>query len=244
MSLARRKLAVATWRSPREGNIYGKITVDAGPVLAWLEAQRERHPQLTLTHVVLAAAGRSLAQATGLNGHLRWGRFHPHARADAALLLGDRRLKLEGLDQLSVLQIERQLSTQLAAEDRSFEHRAERALPAFLLRPVLRLAGWLTGTLGRRFLGLEAFPFGACAITPLPGLGLDEAWAPPIGWAPVAVQLVFGDVVERPALVDGQVVPRQELTLFATVDHRFIDGFEGADLARFVRELLEHPATI
>lgn len=25
----RRKLAIATWASPREGNIYGKLTVDA-----------------------------------------------------------------------------------------------------------------------------------------------------------------------------------------------------------------------
>ena len=237
----RRKLAVATWRTPREGNIYGKITVDAGPVMDWLEGQREQEPRLTLTHVILAAAGRSLVLASRLNGHLRWGRFRPHATADVALLLGDRRVRLDGLERLTVDQVARQLESRLAAEDRSFEQRAERALPAWLLRPALRLAGWVAGTLGIGFFGLEPFPFGACTVRSLQGFGLDEAWAPPIGWAPVPVQLVIGDVVERPAMVEGEVGARRELTLFATVDHRFLDGLEGSQLARTMREMLGDP---
>ena len=33
----RRKLAIATWGSPREGNIYGKMTLDATPAIGHLE---------------------------------------------------------------------------------------------------------------------------------------------------------------------------------------------------------------
>jgi pyruvate dehydrogenase E2 component (dihydrolipoamide acetyltransferase) len=34
MMSTRRKLAISTWDAPREGNIYGKLTVDAGPGMA------------------------------------------------------------------------------------------------------------------------------------------------------------------------------------------------------------------
>ena len=33
----RRKLAIATWGAPREGNIYGKMTLDATEALEHLE---------------------------------------------------------------------------------------------------------------------------------------------------------------------------------------------------------------
>ena len=35
----RRKLAIATWDAPREGNIYGKLTVDATQALAYIQRQ-------------------------------------------------------------------------------------------------------------------------------------------------------------------------------------------------------------
>jgi pyruvate dehydrogenase E2 component (dihydrolipoamide acetyltransferase) len=37
------------------------------------------------------------------------------------------------------------------------------------------------------------------------------------------------------------VVPQQQITLTATIDHRFIDGFQGGTIARVVRSIFEDP---
>ena len=63
----RRKLAIASWRAPHEPNIYGKLTVDAGPALKYLEdARRKSGEKITMTHFV----GKATAEARVL----KWGR--------------------------------------------------------------------------------------------------------------------------------------------------------------------------
>ena len=37
----RRKLAIATWAAPREGNIFGKLTVDMTDAMSYLQWVRE-----------------------------------------------------------------------------------------------------------------------------------------------------------------------------------------------------------
>ena len=44
-----------------------------------------------------------------------------------------------------------------------------------------------------------------------------------------------------PAVVDGQVVVRKQLTLTTTIDHRYMDGAQGGKLATVIREEIEHP---
>jgi pyruvate dehydrogenase E2 component (dihydrolipoamide acetyltransferase) len=101
----------------------------------------------------------------------------------------------------------------------------------------------LTSSLGisLKGLGLEAFPFGSCIITSVGMFGLDEGFAPPTPFARVPVYVLVGAVQERPAVVDGAIVPRPQLTLCATVDHRFMDGYQGGVLAKVVRDVLANP---
>jgi pyruvate dehydrogenase E2 component (dihydrolipoamide acetyltransferase) len=62
----------------------------------------------------------------------------------------------------------------------------------------------------------------------------------PIIQPPQVAIVGAGAVVERPWIVDGQVVPRQVLTLSLGADHRVTDGRLGAQfLARIVAKLLE-----
>ena len=37
MTSTRRKLAIATWDGPREGNIHGKVTLDVSEALRYIE---------------------------------------------------------------------------------------------------------------------------------------------------------------------------------------------------------------
>jgi pyruvate dehydrogenase E2 component (dihydrolipoamide acetyltransferase) len=59
---------------------------------------------------------------------------------------------------------------------------------------------------------------------------------------PQAAILAVGATEERPVVVAGEVVVRPMMTMTLTVDHRAVDGAEGADFLRTVKQLLEEPA--
>ncbi len=59
---------------------------------------------------------------------------------------------------------------------------------------------------------------------------------------PQAAILAVGATEDRPVVREGQVEVRPMLTLTLTCDHRAIDGADGADFLRTVKELLEEPA--
>lgn len=50
--------------------------------------------------------------------------------------------------------------------------------------------------------------------------------------------------VERPVVIDGQIVIRRMMNLSSSFDHRFVDGYDGAMMIQALKEMLEQPATI
>jgi pyruvate dehydrogenase E2 component (dihydrolipoamide acetyltransferase) len=59
---------------------------------------------------------------------------------------------------------------------------------------------------------------------------------------PQAAILAVGATVDTPVVRDGAVVVKPMMTLTLTVDHRAVDGAEGADFLRTVKQFLEDPA--
>jgi len=59
---------------------------------------------------------------------------------------------------------------------------------------------------------------------------------------PQAAILAVGSTVEKPVVRDGQVEVRPLMSMTITCDHRAIDGADGAEFLRTVKELLEEPA--
>lgn len=252
----RRKLAIATWSAPREGNIYGKLTVDATEALAYVEWLRETTGEkVTLTHLVGKACAMALRAAPQLNGRIRFGRFVPHDTVDITYLVSLEdggnlaKAKVARCDDKSVADVARELRALAErlhrGEDEGFKKSMGplKLLPSFLIRPLVRLTGYLTAVLGVNVppLGLEAFPFGSLIVTNVGVFGLDEGFVPPTPFAHVPVYVLIGAVKDAPAVVDGELVVRKQLTLTATIDHRFIDGAHGGILARVVRDVLENP---
>ncbi|MRG96671.1 2-oxo acid dehydrogenase subunit E2 [Polyangium spumosum] len=257
MNSTRRKLAIATWSSPREGNIYGKLVMDAGEAVAYVEHLRKTTGQkVTVGHIVGKAAAMAMKSAPGLNGRIVFGRYVPHETVDVTFLvaLEDGRdlakTKITRADEKSIADIASALAEGAGklrgGKDADFEKSKGivRALPTFLLRPVLWTTGFLTGALGVAAFGLEPFPFGSCVITNVGAFGVDEGYAPPTPFARVPVLLLVGAVREQPAVVAGKVVPRPLVTITATVDHRFIDGAQLGQLAKVLRKGFEEPWTL
>jgi 2-oxoisovalerate dehydrogenase E2 component (dihydrolipoyl transacylase) len=50
--------------------------------------------------------------------------------------------------------------------------------------------------------------------------------------------------IERPVAVNGQVVVRTMMNISSCFDHRFVDGFDAAEMIQALKDLLEQPATI
>ena len=254
----RRKLAIATWDAPREGNIYGKLTVEVDRALAWMEQHRaQTGEKVTVTHLVGKAVALALRKEPTLNGRIAWGRYVPHDTVDITWLVTMEdgsdlaKLKLADVDKRPIHEIARELRERTGrvrkGQDDAFEKSKGiiRLLPTWLLKPILSFSGWLTGALGVNLpaLGLEAFPFGSAVITSVGMMGLDEGFAPPTPFANVPLLVLVGAVRDAPVVRDGQIVAAKLLTITATIDHRFIDGFQGAALAKAVREVFADPGS-
>ncbi len=252
----RRKLAIATYNAPREANIYGKLSIDASQALAYIEHLRETTGErVTITHLVGRAVAEGLKHAPTLNGRLV-GPFHlanPNVAISFLVAIADQedlaKVKVDDADRKSVVEIASELNRRAelvrSQKDPDFESgkRLLRLLPIWLIRPIAEVTGLLTSGLGisARPLGLEALPFGACVITSVGMFGVDEGYVPPTPWARVPSWVLIGAIREQAVVRDGKIIVRPMLTITATIDHRFIDGLQGANLTKVVRDVLENP---
>src|SRR6059058_1697790 len=58
---------------------------------------------------------------------------------------------------------------------------------------------------------------------------------------PEAGIIAVGTVVEKPVVLEGQVVPRRRMRITMSCDHRVIDGATGAAFLRTLKQMLENP---
>jgi len=85
----------------------------------------------------------------------------------------------------------------------------------------------------------DALQGGNFTITNL-GLYNIDAFTPIINLPQCAI-LGVGRIVEKPAVHNGQVVPRQRVTLSLTFDHRIVDGAPAARFLDTIRGYIEEP---
>jgi pyruvate/2-oxoglutarate dehydrogenase complex dihydrolipoamide acyltransferase (E2) component len=251
-----RKVASATWRGPLDPQIYGDLEIDATELLAFVEdARAATDAHLTVTHLVGRAVAHGLAENPDVNVRKQGSHFVP--REDVSIFFvvavdGGKDLsgvKVRQADQKSAVEIARELSERAArvrtGEDASFG-RSKTILartPEPVLRPVLRLATWLTGDRGvdLRRLGLRAEPFGSALVTSVGMFGVQHAYAPLSPFYRVPFLALVSEVAPKPVVRNGEVVALPMLTVSATMDHRYLDGAHAARLARSVRGYLEDP---
>ncbi len=252
----RRKLALASWDGPREGNIYGKLTVDATEATRFIAWAREKTGyKITITHLVGKAVAAALAKSPGLNGRIFFGSYIPFDHVNLSFLVsledGQDLAKalIEDIDKKNLSELADELRALAAklrqGKDPDFEKSKGliKALPSWLLKPLLTMTGWLASSAGLSIpaLGVTPYPFGSGIITSVGMFGLDEGFAPPTPFARVPVYVLVGALRDMPAVIDQQIVIRKQLTITATIDHRFLDGHEGGRLAKTVRDVLENP---
>jgi pyruvate dehydrogenase E2 component (dihydrolipoamide acetyltransferase) len=126
------------------------------------------------------------------------------------------------------------------------------AAPQGLVVPVLRsverlslaeVAAARTDSVGRAReskLTQQDFEDGTFTISNLGMFGIEQFVA--VINPPQAAILAVGATVDTPVARDGAVEIRPILTMTLTVDHRAVDGAEGADFLRTVKQFVEDPA--
>jgi pyruvate/2-oxoglutarate dehydrogenase complex dihydrolipoamide acyltransferase (E2) component len=251
-----RKIAIATWGHPNDPQIFGDLEIDATAALEFIDDAGEATGiKLTLTHLV----GKSLAHAMGehpdLNVRLYRGNFIQRDTVDIFFIVSTGSgadlsgVKVQNADIKAVVDIARELADRSnkirTGTDAEFGKTKKNLTktPHRLLHASLRLAAWLTVDKDydlKRF-GLPRQAFGSAMVSSVGMFGIQHAYAPMSPYYRVPLLVLVGEVARKPAVVEDRIEARPLLNLAATLDHRYLDGFHAARLARSVRAYMEDP---
>jgi pyruvate/2-oxoglutarate dehydrogenase complex dihydrolipoamide acyltransferase (E2) component len=255
-----RKIAIGTWKTSFDPQVYGTMSVRMEPALAYIEAFRERTgKRLTVTHLLAKAVALAFKKMPDANSILRWSRIHPRRDIDIFLQVvmtdpatGKADLSGVTLRRVDELTLEAIIEETEAAVTKVREHK-DRALqksrgmlaslPGWIVGPTLRMLSFLLYTLNLdlAWAGVARDGFGSVMITNIGSLGLEQAFVPLVPWSRVPMIVTAGAIVDEPVIEEGRVVPGKLMRLCATFDHRFIDGAHAAVLASTVREYFASP---
>jgi pyruvate/2-oxoglutarate dehydrogenase complex dihydrolipoamide acyltransferase (E2) component len=253
----RRKIAVATWRAPRDGRLYARMAVDATAVLEYCARRREESGVMVTPGVVVGMAfHRGVLTVPEFHNRVVFGRITPFSSYDVAFAVdigeGDdlAPTKVRAVDTKTVVDVARELEAGAARlrarADRDYETTSgiAGAVPFWALRPVLSAASLLNGGIGVRAFGQPAHPLGSMFVTNIGSFGHDEGYVAQVPLARVPLYVCVGAVHDAALAVDGQAVVRPQVVMTATADHRLVDGAHAAKLARFVRTALADPEVL
>jgi pyruvate/2-oxoglutarate dehydrogenase complex dihydrolipoamide acyltransferase (E2) component len=252
-----RKLAASTWSRPMDPQFFGDMNVDAEPLLAYIEdARRTGGEHVTMTHLVGRAVAHGLATVPDMRVRIAHGRLHERESVDVFFIVatrGGRELtgvKVADADRKTAVEIAAELNRRYAgieagtAEDLDRGKALLARLPPRLLGAALSVGAWLTSGLNLDLtrLGMPRQAFGGAMVTSVGMWGIDHAYSPLAHYYRVPVLVLVGAVRKQPVVVDDAVVIRPMMTLTATFDHRYVDGYHAAQFGDAIRRYCADPA--
>jgi pyruvate dehydrogenase E2 component (dihydrolipoamide acetyltransferase) len=254
-----RKLAGAAWGRPSDPQFFGDLELDAGALLSYIdEVRRLSGVHLTMTHLAGRAVAHGLVAVPKLQMRLAHGREYPRDSVDVFFIIsaeGGQDLtgvKIQNADRKSAVDIAEELTKRSAAIAAGSDQDLGRGknmlskLPPPALRVALHVGAWLTSDLNLDLsrLGMPRQAFGGAMITSVGMWGIGHAYSPLAHYYRVPLLVLVGAVRKVPVAIEDQVVVRPMLTLTATFDHRYVDGFHAAQFAEAVRSYCDAPSRL
>jgi pyruvate/2-oxoglutarate dehydrogenase complex dihydrolipoamide acyltransferase (E2) component len=252
-----RRVAAQAWRAPRDPSVYAMVDVRMRSSLAFLERTREETGvRVTVTHLVARATALAIRRYPQLNGIVARGRIMLRDSVDIFLQVATEGgsdlsgVKIERADEKSAVEIARETEARVERLRERRDREVERTksmldrIPIRLLGPALRAIEYLTYDLDldlTRF-GIVKDAFGSAMVTNVGAFGLATAFAPLVPFSRVPMVVLVGEVQDRPVAEAGRVVVRPVMSVGATFDHRFMDGYQGGAMVQLFRAYLEDPA--
>ncbi len=251
-----RKIAIASWRHPRDPTTYSWIDVPIEATEAYLKSvDSEVAP--TLTHFLSLALADCVKRQPEFNRFLRAGKLYPRLSTDAFIttLLRSKKGKdlsgfvIRGITGKSLAEVAKESAEKTdklrKGEDAEMEaaQRKAKMLPA----EFLRIAMWFQEliayrlNLNPRWVGMPKDRFGSFMISNIGALGLEKAFIPlsPYTRCPIIVGL--GKPREEAIVREGEIVVGRVVTISLTFDHRFADGAQGALVLRRLQKIFANP---
>ncbi len=170
--------------------------------------------------------------------------FEPGTRdvdlSGAAIFGAHRKSLVDIVDEfdMKVAMIRKRKDPELEGSRRLF-----RRIPFALLNVALGLIGWLSFTLNLdlRWAGIPQDPFGSALVTNIGSLGLEGAYVPLVPYNRVPLLVAVGAVTDESVVDDGRIVVGKTLRVFATFDHRVLDGVHMARMSKTLRRVFADP---
>jgi pyruvate dehydrogenase E2 component (dihydrolipoamide acetyltransferase) len=251
-----RKLAIHTWGTPSDPTVYGTLEIDVTKSQLWLDRVREKTGvKVTFTHLVGKAAAVAIRERPELNGIIRGGKIYLRDTVDVFF-----QVAFEGGEDLSGVKVSRADEKSVADIARELAEKAERIrdktdktlrqttmmlnkVPSRFVGFALRAAASLSYDFDldlRRF-GIPYDQFGSLMVTNVGGFGVQHGYAPLLPFSRTPALLLIGAVADKVVAKDGAPAVAPVLTVGATFDHRFIDGFQAAKLSKRFQDIVADP---
>ncbi len=251
-----RKIAIASWRRPRDPTTYSWLDLPVEEAQAFLRAYPS-DIKPSLTHYVAKILAHCLEEHPDLNHLLRARSLYRRARTDVfvtTLLQTARGADLSGFALRDVpgrsLGDVARLSEEAVGRLRRGEDDETRRIealtarmPVGLLRLMLALQDFAQYTLNvsLRRLGLPDDRFGSAIISNFGVLGIDNALVPLSPYSRCPLVVGMGHPRPVPIVRGGQVVAADCMTLSFTFDHRYADGVHGGLMLRRFQKIFLKP---
>lgn len=250
-----RKLTAVLYRKPSDSKIFGSVEFDVTEVEKFINNHRRSNLKITLTHIFLLALSRGLkGAAPEINCYVRRGRIIQRERVDVTLsvLVGAGQMssvKVIGAENLTLQELSTQLQSEVQKVRKGEDGEIKKAKNLVVRIPwpfrqwVTDLIKWLTIDWGISlpFLGVSPESFGSFVLSNLGSIGLDVGYPALAPFSNVAMVVNQGNVITKPMVVDGMVVPRRVITMSAALDHRVVDAAQIGRLFNYLRKIIKNP---
>ena len=251
-----RKIAIASWRHPRDPSTYSWMDLSVEEAEAFLKAYpSEVRP--SLTHFVGKIVANCLEEHPDLNHLLRARNLYRRSQTDIFIttLLNTAKGKdlsgfvLRDVPGHSLAAVARLAEEALGRLRRGEDFETERInaitakMPVWLLRLTMALEDFAHYTLNvslRRF-GLPDDRFGSAIISNFGVLGIDNALVPLSPYCRCPLIIGMGRPRPMPVVRDGVVAIAECITISFTFDHRYADGVHGGLMMRRFQKIFLKP---
>ncbi len=254
-----RLVSTAVYTKPTDSRIFGSVELDVTELEQWVLRKREEGLKITLMFPIILMTARALKTVVPeLNCFVKRGHLVHRDSVDIIIsVLMDRgrqmtSLRLPDADAMSISQMAEWMTEHLQPHrtaDQGAVARQKKWL-AKLGWPLRNMVVWIWRKLfvewGIRipFTKVNPDAFGSLIFSNIGSIGLDVGYPALLPVSNVPLVMVMGSVQSKPAVVDGQIIPRRLLNLSATLDHRVVDAQQGGKLFRYLKRAIKNPENL
>lgn len=248
-----RKVSLASWKPTGDSSAYCLEDVVMDALLAYC-----KQSNISINSFFIKAISNTIARYPKINSTVRWGKIYQ--REDISVFFHT--IISAQADDLSGIVIKAAHKRPLQEVNGEFIEKATLAkngvndyveskgiidkLPQFLVKPMLRLYGFITYTLNWNFKVFKSKTdaYGSVMLTSVGGIGISSALCPISPYTRVPMVISMGKIEPKPVVEDGEVVVRNVISLGFTFDHRIMDGIHFSEFFNCLKGYFLNPNSL